>query len=38
MVYHTYMTAYIAEDFAPNQDDMEMERVNAGLYLQEHFV
>ena len=38
MVYHTYMTAHIAEDFAPNQDDMEMERVNAGLYSQEHFV
>ena len=31
MVYHTYMTAHIAEDFAPNQDDMEMERVNTGL-------
>merc|ERR1712038_745407 len=28
-VYHTYMTAHIAEDFAPNQDDMEMERIKA---------
>ena len=37
MVYHTYMTAHIAEDFAPNQDDMEMERVNEGLYLPEQF-
>ena len=27
-VYHTYMTAHIQEDFAPNEDDLEVERVN----------
>ena len=27
MVYHTYMTAHILEDFAPNADDMEVEKV-----------
>ena len=26
-VYHTYMTAHIQEDFAPNEDDLEVERV-----------
>ena len=27
MVYHTYMTAHILEDFAPNADDIEIEKV-----------
>ena len=27
-VYHTYMTAHIQEDFAPNEDDLEVERVD----------
>lgn len=27
MVYHTYMTAHILEDFAPNEDDLEIEKV-----------
>ena len=28
MVYHTYMSAHIAEAFAPNDDDRQMEKVN----------
>ena len=27
MVYHTYMTSHIAEAFAPNEDDLEIDRV-----------
>ena len=27
MVYHTYQAAHIAEDFAPNEDDKEMQKV-----------
>jgi len=29
MVYHTYMTAHIQEDFAPNEDDLEVERIKS---------
>ena len=27
MVYHTYMTSHIGEAFAPNEDDLEIDRV-----------
>ena len=28
MVYHTYQAAHIAEEFAPNEDDAQLEKVN----------
>ena len=31
MVYHTYQAAHIAEEFAPNEDDAEMEKVGCEI-------
>ena len=36
MVYHTYMTAHIGEAFAPNEDDMEIDRVFLSILSSNH--
>ena len=33
MVYHTYQAAHIAEEFAPNEDDAQLEKVELEMIL-----